>query len=161
MLLPSAGLILGIIGSFVIALPDIPIINRKLRLGELKRARKKINPSGIERGEIGFDEVWNLICGLPKEQECTGGYPREIIVNTRTGLAPPREEIDFEWGGEYVEVRYTSEDMEDYEAMDVLMIGEVYDVLDSEIEKEESYFRGAGFIVLSVGFLLQLISIWI
>lgn len=153
------GLLLDIVGAFVIAVPDFPELDRRFLFGRLRVGQDRMESGGLSRGDTGFDEMMSLLDRVkPVEDngEKSDGI-EEILVNSRGGMSGSEVyESDMNWGDEYVEARYG--ESAGFSNTAFYGPGEVYRLIRDETASQVTKVRGAGFLLLAGGFALQLIG---
>lgn len=155
----AVGLLLDIIGAFVIAIPDFPGLDRQFLFGRFRVGQDRMESGGLSRDDTGFDEVMSLLDRVEPVEDNgeEGDEIEEILVNSRGGMINAEiRESDMNWGDEYVEARY--ERSADYSNTAFYGPGEVYRLIRDETESQVAKIRGAGFLLLAGGFTLQLIG---
>jgi hypothetical protein len=151
-LLIVGGLALDILGAAIIALPDIP--RAKLILGSevVRRGMHKIEATGIQEGEIGFEPVKKIL-----EQKYGAEIPDHVWA-MRVGFHTMSR-----YGYEAV---YLFTDPND-ESKQVTLGKDLgldidYRVVRKEVQvsldRFQALVRGIGFLLLSTGFTFQIIG---
>lgn len=158
--LVALGLVLDIVGAGVIAAPDIPGLDRSFRFGRLRASRRKMETGGLSKGESGFEEIKQIVAGLNPLEDFSDSQNQDlekIVVHSRSGMqSDTTYQSNVNWGDEYVEGRYSSS--EDASNTAFYDTGEVYRALFEQLEPAIRKFRLAGFLMLALGFLLQLLG---
>lgn len=157
-LLASIGLACDILGALILAVPDVPLLAQWFEFGRLRHARKKMEAEGIQRGEVGFNNLVEEIEAIDPVEEASvediGDELMEIAIEQRSGFSPSN--IDFNWGEEYVEARY--EPNCDWNEADILDTAKVYRKIRSEVQTTSTRVRLTGLGLLAGGFSLQLVA---
>lgn len=153
-LLPSLqviGLFVDILGAFVIAVPDIPYLNNRLRGGKLREARVKLQTSSLTHAMTGY-------AALLEELDKYDGQ-----------TTPPPEVVTVEYGGgkmngspiKEIFGHYSSEEKNTMDSMKLIdmpfSLMELH--LHEQIKRSEGKIRSIGFGILAVGFSIQIWSL--
>jgi hypothetical protein len=148
----AIGLFIDIIGTLCIAAPDIPVLNTKLRGGRLREARAKLETSGITHIMVGFDDLLEEIAAFPDEDITE--EPDYISVNEPVEGRNPEN-----WLTVYGHYHTEGEGPMRREKL----VNVPYEILRlrlrEQIQKSESRIRGIGFVILALGFIIQIIGV--
>jgi hypothetical protein len=151
-LLIVGGLALDILGAAIIALPDIP--RAKLILGSevVRVGLQKMEATGIQKGEIGFEAVKKIL-----EQKYDVELPGNVWA-MRVGIQTMSR-----YGYEAIYL-FTDPSSENEQ----IALGENFGLdtdyrvvkkdLQADLNRFQALVRGIGFLLLSTGFLLQIIG---
>lgn len=153
------GLLLDIVGAFVIAIPDFPGVDRRFLFGRLRAGQDRMESEGLSRSDTGFDEMMSLLDRVEPVEDNgeKSDEIEEIQVNSLGGMSSLEiRESDVNWGDEYVEARYG--ESTGFSNTAFYGPGEVYRLIRDETESQVAKVRGAGFLLLAGGFTLQLIG---
>jgi len=143
--LPVQGLVLNVTGAVVIALPDIPQLERYSTPSKLRNARDCLEKEGeIRSHQNGFDEIIDLI------DEHTPRIPRDRRIQViRTGHEP--------YGNPHLLAGF--DDDPDNKPPKYWLTRWV--TLSQWISEEQDKIRTEGMVILLLGFTLQLLGILI
>lgn len=151
-LLIVGGLALDVLGAAIIALPDIP--RAKLILGSevVRKGLQKMEGTGIQEGEIGFEPLKNIL-----EQKYGIEFPEDVWA-MRVGFHTMSR-----YGYEAVYL-FTDPNNQDKQVALGKDLGLDVDYrvvrkeLQANLDRFQALVRGIGFLLLSTGFLLQIIG---
>lgn len=159
--LTAVGLILDVVGAFLIAVPDLPRIRTWFRCGQLQRARQQMELGGVSKGDVGFETLVQLHSEMQPNIDITSDDVVRIAFE-------PTERYEFDSGnviGTQVESAVTIEyaDEAEFSGLNIgsTTLGDpnhLYRLMFRDINEGEKRLRGGGFTLLSTGFLLQLIG---
>lgn len=142
------GLLLDIVGAFMIAWPDIPRLSQHLRSGRLRRGKHRIESNfPLAEGMTGHKEIVEEIEYYHQRAKEDPDYEFEnldystpLTVNKDKIVTPPmgddRTQLEI---GEFP-----------YSGLEP--------IIQNKIRKQETRVRTVGFLCLATGFLLQLIG---
>ncbi|MCU4800422.1 hypothetical protein OB920_08580 [Halobacteria archaeon HArc-gm2] len=150
--LVTGGLGLDIIGAAVIALPDIPRLRLVLGSAVVRNGLEKMESTGIREGEIGYEPLKELL-----ETKYDVEFPPEVWA-FRVG-----QSTSSRYGYESVFLFTDSEDESEQLALGKdLGVDVDYRVVKKQIrpllDREQAIIRASGFLLLSLGFILQIIA---
>ncbi|WP_161611449.1 hypothetical protein [Haloferax prahovense] len=152
------GLFIDIFGALLIAFPDVPDLANKREMGALRSARDKMNNGSLDPRDSGFDEVKAILeNSTPVETANEKPNPDyvKITKTSRSGLAAKEShESDVNLGDEYIEGHYQPAGHFAYS--DFFRVSPVYEKIRERIENDETKVRSGGFMLLSIGFILQI-----
>lgn len=151
-LLATGGLVLDVIGAAVIALPDIPRIRLVLGTAVTRRGLEKMESTGIQAGEIGYDALQMIL-----EQKYDIEFPDSVWA-MRVGQSTASR-----YGFEAVFLFTDPNDESEQVALGKdLGLDVDYRVikkqLQSSLNRQQALIRGIGFLLLSTGFILQIVA---
>lgn len=156
----ALGLALDIVGAFLIAVPDLPYLKTRFRFGRLRKAQRKIGLGGITQEDTGYRELVELL----DERQNNIGIEPEDVDKVQFG---PTERYRVESSDEVtteVTASLNVEYAEDAEFAGLSISNHnmnpnsLYSLIFRDIERGERRFRAGGFVLLSIGFALQLIG---
>lgn len=146
----AIGLGVDVIGTLVIAAPDIPYINRWFRGGRLREGRAQLETGGLVNGRPGFDEVFELIED-PPGIEVTSVPDVITVEDDRRG--------PYNWSSIYGHYFPEEGDTMDAERITSIPFHVLQIQIREAIKKSESRIRMTGFILLSLGFSIQIVGV--
>ena len=153
--LTVCGLGVDIIGAFVIALPDVPPLFKKLKGGRIREGKYQLESFALIGGTQAYDTILNELESL---------YDEHLDAEWRLNPEPHHitiEEGDVLGGEGKTLVAYTaSDDEDDKERWEIGNIPywtiELH--LRRRIQYEESKIRAFGFGLLASGFAIQILG---
>lgn len=148
------GLMVDILGTFVIILPDIPILNSRMKSGQLRDGRVYLEAGLLTRGLSSYQYIIDEIETF--ETESISPKPDLLDVRYETlGVGGGRGSVRRIYGN------YLQEGEEEVESKIVSDIPyRAFEIhLREEIKKYESRIRAIGFFVLALGFTIQIIGL--
>lgn len=149
--LTVGGLVLDVIGAAVIALPDIPRVNLVLWSARVRRGLSDMESRGLGEWETGYSDIRAEL-----EEIYDSNFPDEVWA-MRVG-----QSTSSRYGFESVYLFTDPEDENEQVAFDDIGGGVDYRVargmIQNKIDKWQAAVRGLGFLLLSVGFLSQIVS---
>lgn len=151
-LLTVGGLGLDVIGAAIIALPDIPRANLVLWSARVRRGLRQMDSNGLKESNIGYNEIKSEL-----EDLYNLDFPDEVWA-MRVGKGKVSR-----YGFESVFLFVNPEDEDDQlELGDDIGPRVDYRLARSEIQEKidkwQAAVRGTGFLLLSAGFLSQIIG---
>jgi hypothetical protein len=148
------GLLVDILGTFIIAAPDIPYVNRRLSGGRLREGRTLLESGNLTPSSPGYDAIL-------EELEFFSGSEisrRPEVLDVRlSGLSLSSEARS----DRIVCGDYTADENEETETQE-LMNRPYRDFaihLRRQIQKKESLVRVVGFLILAGGFTIQIFGL--
>jgi hypothetical protein len=150
--LATGGLGLDMVGAAIIALPDIPRIRLLLPSALIKRGLQKMETNGISEEDIEYNAIKQLL-----ETKYTAEIPSDVWA-LRVGLSTMSR-----WGYESVFMFTDPEDESEQVALgEDLGVDVDYRVvreeIDARLNRWEATVRGSGFLLLALGFGLQIVA---
>ena len=151
-ILATSGLGLDIVGAAIIALPDIPRLRLLLESAVIRNGLERMESTGIQEGEIGYAPLKELL-----ETKYDVEFPSDVWA-FRVGLSTASR-----YGYESVFLFTDSEDESKQVALGEDLGLEVdYRVVRKQIrphlDRQQAIVRASGFLLLSLGFLLQIVA---
>lgn len=151
-MLATGGLGLDIVGAAVIALPDIPRLRLVLESAVIRNGLEKMESTGIQEGEIGYSHLKELL-----ETKYDVEFPADVWA-FRVGQATASR-----YGYESVFLFTDPEDESEQLALGKDLGADVdYRVVRKQIrpllDREQAIVRASGFLLLSLGFILQIVA---
>lgn len=150
-LLTVGGLGLDIIGAAIIALPDIPRANLVLWSARVRRGLSDMESRGLAEWEVGYSSIRTEL-----ERIYDSEFPDEVWA-VRVG-----QSTSSRYGFESVYLFINPEDEDEQVAFDNIAEGVDYRVargmIQSKIDRWQAAVRGLGFLLLSAGFLSQIVG---
>lgn len=154
-ILATSGLGLDIVGAAVIALPDIPRLRLVLGSAVIRNGLEKMESTGIQEGEIGYSPLRELL-----ETKYDVEFPSDVWA-FRVGQSTASR-----YGYESVFLFTDPEDESEQVALGKdLGVDVDYRVVRKQIrpllDRQQAIVRASGFLLLSLGFLLQIVARYI
>ena len=148
--LQAIGLLIDILGTLCIAAPDIPYTNKWFQGGRLRDARAKLETSGLANGMTGFDDVLELI-----------EDPAGIEVEHRPDMITVEDERrgPHNWSSIYGHYSPEEGNTMDAERLTSIPYHGLQIQMRERIKESESRIRMTGFLLLALGFSIQIIGI--
>jgi len=151
-ILATSGLGLDIVGAAVIALPDIPRLRLVLESAVIRNGLEKMESTGIQEDEIGYSPLKQLL-----ETKYDVEFPSNVWA-FRVGQSTASR-----YGYESVFLFTDPEDESEQVALgDDLGVDVDYRVVRKQIQplldRQQAIVRASGFLLLSLGFLLQIVA---
>ena len=151
-ILATSGLGLDIVGAAVIALPDIPRLRLVLESAVIRNGLEKMESTGIQQDEIGYSPLKELL-----ETKYDVEFPSNVWA-FRVGQSTASR-----YGYESVFLFTDPEDESEQVALgDDLGVDVDYRVVRKQIQplldRQQAIVRASGFLLLSLGFLLQIVA---
>lgn len=151
--LQIVGLLLDVLGAFIIVIPDIPFLRKYHRAGRLRNALTQLELVSLSKYDIGYSDVLETIHSIKPPEESDFDRPPEVIAKQMETLqASPMEKI---YGFYSVE----GEDEMAREKYSEIPYNGLRMRIQQEIGQGESMIRAFGFIILAGGFVVQIISL--
>lgn len=153
--LPTIGLTLDMVGALIIAIPDIPRLNKHLTVGALRKGKHQLESFALINGTSEYEAVTDELERMYDEhfnQNVTFGSDIHNI-KVKHGDTP--------LGAQKKLIGYTkTDDSEDQEKIELgnIPYWSIKMHLESRINEKESKIRGIGFLLLATGFALQIIG---
>ncbi|MEA1931850.1 MAG: hypothetical protein U9O06_09915 [Euryarchaeota archaeon] len=149
-ILATGGLGLDIIGAAIIALPDIPRLRLILESAVIRNGLEKMESTGIQEGDIGYAQLKELL-----ETKYGIDFPADVWA-FRVGQSTASR-----YGYESVFLFTDRENESEQIALDEDLGTDVdYRVIKKQIrpllDRQQAIVRASGFLLLSLGFLLQM-----
>lgn len=151
-ILATGGLGLDIVGAAVIALPDIPRLRLVLSSAVIRNGLEKMESTGIQEGDIEYEHLKELI-----EVKYDVTFPPEVWA-MRVGISTASR-----YGYESVFLFTNPADESEQIALGKdLGVDVDYRVVRKQIrpllDRQQAIIRAGGFLLLSVGFILQILA---
>ncbi|WP_152420883.1 hypothetical protein [Halorubrum coriense] len=151
-ILATGGLGLDIVGAAVIALPDVPRLRLVLESAVIRKGLEKMESTGIQQGEIGYSHLKELL-----ETKYGVDFPSDVWA-FRVGQSTASR-----YGYESVFLFTDPEDESKQVALGKDLGADVdYRVVRKQIrpllDREQAIIRASGFLLLSLGFLFQIVA---
>ncbi|KAB1193469.1 hypothetical protein GJR96_08430 [Haloferax sp. MBLA0076] len=151
-LLATGGLALDILGAAIIALPDIPRAKLILWSAVVRRGLNRMEGTGIREGERGYGQLKKIL-----EAHYNVEFPPDVWA-MRVGFYTMSK-----YGYETVYL-FTDPDDEDKQVALGKDLGLDVDYrvvkkgLQTRLDRQQAFIRGAGFLLLGTGFISQIVA---